>query len=341
MRNETIAFVAMLGIGLVSCNCSFSADDKTEVVLKEDLNAKDFAQALVGRWKGVFSPPNKANIQSAEFRSDGTMTFVVGRNKTNEEISGRYRVEFESEPRPKVAVTEAKVIVEGEGRLVILSPVIFGLHNAFPAAEGPFLRIGGEPYGVLKKEVPAKPDYEQGKKIAAKFREADQLYVLLEELAHKPELFPGLVALVETGDEVANEEFRLPQWKCAARVLGEMGDKRAAPFLAARVGTKQTARPDWFFIVPMGKLGIKEIVPYLVTWLKEDRTWEPRYQAFGSHANYILVALQELTAKDFGADTSERTGLIFEKRKEIMTAIDIWWTTEGHKQFGSTKAEHE
>jgi hypothetical protein len=116
---------------------------------------------------------------------------------------------------------------------------------------------------------------------------------------------------------------------------------RAAPFLAARVGTKQTARPDRYFVVPMGQLGVKEIVPYLVAWLQEDRTWEIYSQAYGSDAHYVLDALQKLAAKDFGADTNGRVDANLEKRKEILAAINAWWTTEGQKQFGSTKFGRE
>lgn len=120
------------------------------VVLREDLDAADFAKALQGQWISVFTHRSAANVQQAEFKPDGNATIAISRGGVQERIAGRYRLEFEREPTAG-KVTFARIVVSCEGADVSLSRVNFGLHSGVHQDIGPLLRIDQEPYGALRR----------------------------------------------------------------------------------------------------------------------------------------------------------------------------------------------
>jgi HEAT repeat protein len=195
-------------------------------------------------------------------------------------------------------------------------------------------------------QPPLKPDYKKGEQLAAIIKEAYDRHqspwpvcsmLLKETNALDKGMRSGLAALVEKSDERVGPT-QLHYWSIAAYALGEIGDKRALPFLAARLKTPYTRRPDYFFVRPMGQLGVKAIVPRLVRWLgeedKEDRVWRIGSSLYGSHANYILEALQAITGKDFGAVSGGRGDRNQKKKKQILAAINTWWAVEGRNIYG-------
>ena len=189
-----------------------------------------------------------------------------------------------------------------------------------------------------------KADYKMGRQLAKTIKETYERRglwsvwgMLKKEVAAKgKDVLPGLVALVEKGDELVWPS-RLYYWQIAACALGDIGDKRAAPFLAARLKDPATRRPDYYFVKPMGQLGVKAVVPRLVRWIqeddREDRIWGIRSAAWGSRANYMLEALQAITGKDFGAVSGGRVDHNLKRKKQILAAINTWWAAEGRKIY--------
>ena len=192
-------------------------------------------------------------------------------------------------------------------------------------------------------QPPLKGDYKMGRQLAKTIKETYERRglwsvwsMLREEVNAKgKEMLPGLVALVEKGDDRVVPRG-LYYWQIAAVMLGRIGDKRASPFLAARLKDPATRRPDYYFVKPMGQLGVKAVVPRLVRWLREDdkegRIWGIRSAAYGSHANYMLEALQAVTGKDLGAVKSP-VHRNKKNKKQILAAINTWWAAQGRKIY--------
>ncbi len=106
-----------------------------------------------------------------------------------------------------------------------------------------------------------QPDYEMGKRFAKVLTQAGHgLYRAGRGLVKKGRAaVPGLVALVEKGDALIKPGQSLRQWEYAAFLLGDIGDARAAPFLAARL-TDPRAR-SFYVVRPMGQLRVRQAVP--------------------------------------------------------------------------------
>jgi len=173
------------------------------------------------------------------------------------------------------------------------------------------------------------PDYKRAAQLAEQFG-AGRLHDLHGKLIGADESdVPGLVALVEIGDDNMAPAHNLRQWQHAAMVLGQVGDRRAVPFLLDRFW--RTDRAQWRLVTALGRLGADEIVPDLVTWLHdgEDRYWQAYSAAYGSDADYMLAALEAVTGEDFGTVCWEDQ----DNRKGILAAIDAWWAGATKRRY--------
>ena len=151
-----IVLLIVLCFGCVTKNSSEDRKVDSYLALSEvedNTYARDFANAIIGKWETVFTNPNGDNIKSAEFSPDGVVRLVVTRGNISEAKTGKYRIQFERKPSANM-VTLGRIVVETRPGELVLSRVWFGDHNGvmFPDANyRPFLRVDKEPYGVMKR----------------------------------------------------------------------------------------------------------------------------------------------------------------------------------------------
>lgn len=115
----------------------------------------------------------------------------------------------------------------------------------------------------LSGKTPITPDYEMAKVIAKAMarNESGGLFKFGKRLTKGgAEFLPGLMALVEKGDDHIREEPpSLRQWEFAAFVLGQVGDERCGPVLAIRLIDKEAT--SYYLVKPLGQLRVREAVP--------------------------------------------------------------------------------
>ncbi|MBC8869724.1 MAG: ankyrin repeat domain-containing protein, partial [Planctomycetes bacterium] len=188
------------------------------------------------------------------------------------------------------------------------------------------------------KETPITPDYAMAETLAKAMADTEPggLFKFGERVANNgAEFLPGLVALVQKGDGWIHDEPGLRQWQYAAYLLGQIGDERCGPVLATRLTDKLAT--SYYLVKPLGQLRVREAVPYLVRWLKEDneKRWEVRSSLYGAQANYMIEALEQITGEDFspGIGPSGHVERYVKKRQEIQSAIDDWWTRAGQREY--------
>ena len=124
--------------------------------IRDNPEARSFADAIIGNWESVFTNPNGDNIKTAEFTAGGVAKLEVTKvDTTTELIRGEYRIEFERKPGPNM-VTLGQIVIKTESEEFILSRVWFGDHNGvmLPDKRRPlYLRVDKEPHGVLIKQA--------------------------------------------------------------------------------------------------------------------------------------------------------------------------------------------
>jgi hypothetical protein len=155
-RIAGIAASLALGLGGL-CGCGAGrapeqADARIPSISRGNLGAEEFKQALVGNWISVFKDEHTpgAAVERLVISADGTAALTVSRGEHRQEYSGRWELSFERAPDPGM-LTIGSIQIAGDGKTVTLTRVYFGFHNGMIDVPGPYLRIGGDPYGVLAR----------------------------------------------------------------------------------------------------------------------------------------------------------------------------------------------
>lgn len=161
MIHSLIAALAICSVlCLGCCQTGQSLDEGTvqtgtasaNVELKDNLDSGAFQKALVGSWSSVFSDKSRDFIRFLRIGTDGAASVTIQkRNGEQRSITGPYELSFVRPPSPGDVTLGNIAIVAPSGEKVVLTRVNFGLHNAVLMKEGPFLRIGGSPSGVLER----------------------------------------------------------------------------------------------------------------------------------------------------------------------------------------------
>ena len=128
-----------------------ASDNKNEAIeLRDNFSETEFKNALIGEWRSVFELAGKENVIYLKFDNQGKARIIIEKDSVEKEYSGDYTVDFLREPAEEM-MTIARIIISSSDKEIVLSWVNFGLHNAFPADYGLFLRIEKPPYGVLER----------------------------------------------------------------------------------------------------------------------------------------------------------------------------------------------
>jgi len=131
--------------------CNKESDKKNEAIeLRSNFSETEFKNALIGEWKSVFESAGNDNVIYLKFDNQGKTKITIEKDGVEKEYSGDYTVDFLREPAEE-NITLAKITISSFDKEIVLSRVSFGLHNAFPADSGLFLRIKEPPFGVLER----------------------------------------------------------------------------------------------------------------------------------------------------------------------------------------------
>ena len=131
--------------------CNKESDKNNETIeLISNFSETEFKNTLIGEWRSVFELAGKENVIYLKFDNQGKSKIIIEKDDVEKEYSGDYSVEFLREPAEEM-ITLAKITISSSDKQIVLSWVNFGLHNAFPADSGLFLRIEEPPYGTLDR----------------------------------------------------------------------------------------------------------------------------------------------------------------------------------------------
>jgi hypothetical protein len=120
------------------------------IELREDLSESEFKKAIIGQWQSVFEKPGVENVKYLEISENGRVKLIIRQDEVEKNYEGTCQVNF-MRPSMEQMVTLAEFMITTPDTNMRLSRINFGLHNALPAGEGPFLRIDEAPFGVLKR----------------------------------------------------------------------------------------------------------------------------------------------------------------------------------------------
>jgi hypothetical protein len=220
--------------------------------------------------------------------------------------AGTYSVSIESKVTPEL-------LKRGAVQLPVAGPIQFVVPS----------ETGSDP-----SDSTLKADYAQAEELKIYMKAWGWGYPTQLVEQGKP-IVPGLVALVEKGDNKVSDHLNLQLWQCAAVIIGDIGDKRAVPFLLKRLDDPNAM--DWRLVCALGKLGVKEAVPKLVEELRtmDNRGWEVMSQAYGSKATYLVEALERITGQKFPKDEHGRPT----DRDTTLKAVNEWWAKQDAKVY--------
>ncbi len=175
--------------------------------------------------------------------------------------------------------------------------------------------------------MPLRPDYEQAEEIRA-YLKANTGGYPTELVDRGRAISPGLAALVEKGERAHYPDFQT-DWKYAASLIGEIGDRRAIPFFLKRLNDPDAM--DWYFVRPLGQLKVKHAVPRLVEELRRlsPHGWEVNSNAYGSEATYLVEALEQITGQKFPKDQHS----MVTDREATLKAVNTWWEQEDKRAY--------
>jgi len=193
--------------------------------------------------------------------------------------------------------------------------------------------------GPLRFEVPTEtasarpdsmlqPDHEQAEELRI-YMQARWWGHSVALLRQGKSIVPGLVALVETGDKMISDDYRVRVWQSAASMIGRIGDRRAVPFLLKRLNDKEAM--SWRFVRCLGQLRVKPAVPRLIRELQTmaDRGWQVTSSAYLSRATYLVKALEQITGQEFPRAEGRR----WPDRDTTLKAINEWWAKQDPKVY--------
>ena len=143
---------ALFVFSIIFCFCcNKESDKKNEAIeLRSNFSETEFKNALIGEWRSVFELEGNENVIYLKFDNQDKARIIIEKDGIEKEYSGDYSVSFMLEPAEE-NTTLAKISISSSDKEIVLSQVYFGLHNAFPADSGLFLRIGDSPHGVLER----------------------------------------------------------------------------------------------------------------------------------------------------------------------------------------------
>ena len=136
-------------VSFLSCNKE-STSNFQAIELRDNLSSTEFTNAIIGEWQSVFENEAHENVIYLKLDKQGKAKITIVKDGAETEYSGDYTVGFMREPS-EGSVTLANINISTSGNEIVLSRVNFGLHNAFPADSGLYLRIDEPPYGVLQR----------------------------------------------------------------------------------------------------------------------------------------------------------------------------------------------
>ncbi len=154
MKKINYFIILSVLISLIGCDKESDSDTDTKtdseiIELTEDFNADEFKEALIGKWQSVFEHSEYENVIYLELNADGEAKITLDKDNVSNDYRGDYTIDFTRQPM-EGNVTLGEITISTQNKIIKLSRVNFGLHNAMPA-DSMYLRIDESPYGVLNR----------------------------------------------------------------------------------------------------------------------------------------------------------------------------------------------
>jgi len=154
MKKINYFIILSVLISLIGCDkeSDSDADKKTDtkiIELKEDFTSDEFKEAITGKWHSVFVFPGYENVINLELNTVGEAKITLSKDNVSNDYQGDYTVDFTRQPM-KGNVTFGDITISTQNKIIKLSRVNFGVHNAMPS-DSMYLRIDESPYGVLDR----------------------------------------------------------------------------------------------------------------------------------------------------------------------------------------------
>ena len=153
---KKIRFIIILSvlISLIGCDSDKESVSDTKkdveiIELREDFNAEEFKEAIIGKWQSVFEQSGFENVIYLELNANGNAKITLDKDSVSNDYQGDYTIDFTRQPM-KGSVTFGEITISTQNKIIKLSRVNFGLHNAMPA-DSMYLRIDESPHGVLDR----------------------------------------------------------------------------------------------------------------------------------------------------------------------------------------------
>ena len=152
MKTLNYFIIFSVFISLIGCDKESDTDARTEseiIELKENFSADEFKEALIGKWQSVFENDGKENVIYLELNDKNEAKITLDKDNVSNDYQGDYVVDFIRQPMEGY-VTLGEITISTQNKIIKLSRVNFGLHNALPV-DSMYLRIDESPYGVLDR----------------------------------------------------------------------------------------------------------------------------------------------------------------------------------------------
>ena len=184
---------------------------------------------------------------------------------------------------------------------------------------------------------PIEPDYKLAEKITADLgRIADhrkRSEYIKGVLKDRKRALPALVAILERGEAPVHKDYSMSLWEYAALQLNSFDDPRIASHLIIRLAGSGDRCNSHLFVRSLARFKVKSAVPYLVRWLRRDRSWEMMYDMFGEEASYQLSALDRIAGTRFGPpdQIGKREFYRGLEKDHVMPKVEKWWQANKDK----------
>jgi len=194
-------------------------------------------------------------------------------------------------------------------------------------------KSAGDPLGP----PPIEPDYKLAEKITADlgrigdYRKRSEYTARL--LKDRKRALGALVAMLERGEASVHKDYSMPLWEYAAFQLNSFDDPRIVSHLIARLAKSGDRCKSHLFVRSLARFKVKAAVPYLIRWLRRDRSWEVMSDMYGAEASYLLPALDRIAGTRFGPpdEIGKREFYHSPPRNEVMPKVEQWWLANKDK----------
>ena len=152
MKKINYIIILSVLISLIGCDKESDSDTETDskiIELKEDFNADEFKEAIIGKWQSVFEHSEYDNVIYLELNANSEAKITLDKDNVRNDYQGNYAIDFIRQPI-EGNVTLGEITITTQNKTIKLLRVNFGLHNAMPM-DSMYLRIDEVPYGVLDR----------------------------------------------------------------------------------------------------------------------------------------------------------------------------------------------